>query len=402
MPNRLPLTAFTLLLLLAACASEPTTTSEPESPYTRRLPPGRSALRLITDPEAMPDIAGAFLRSDSGFVEALHQSLTWFAAPSSKQFFPMEGLEEITHDRARRSVEAMLDLVESSSSAAAFEAEVVRRFDVYQSVGWDGRGTILFTGYFSPIFKASRTRSAKYDYPLYKRPDDLVTDRITGEPLGRATPGGGLEPYFTRREIEESNMFSGSELVYLEDALSAYLIHVNGSAKLRLDDGTTMYIGYAGKTDRAYASLGKAMIEAGLLDRNRVSLSAIRAVYRRSPRAVEDLMWANESYVFFTEYAGDRWPAGSLGVRVTAERSVATDKSIYPRGGVVLVNTNAIGFSGESAGFLQFMMDQDTGGAIRAPGRADLYMGIGPSAEILAGGQYAEGQMYYFFVRESS
>jgi membrane-bound lytic murein transglycosylase A len=182
-----------------------------------------------------------------------------------------------------------------------------------------------------------------------------------------------------------------------------YLIHVNGSAKLRLAEpgrpDKFMYVGYAGKTDRPYRSLGESMIEADLLTRDTVSLAAIKRLFERDPQRVIDLMYRNENYVFFTEYDGDHWPAGSLGVRVTPERTLATDKKIYPRGGVVLVDTTAVTFGRERREFLQFMLDQDTGGAIQAPGRADIFLGIGPSAEILAGGQYAEGTLYYFVLK---
>jgi membrane-bound lytic murein transglycosylase A len=102
--------------------------------------------------------------------------------------------------------------------------------------------------------------------------------------------------------------------------------------------------------------------------------------------------------VFFTEMDGARWPAGSLGVRVTEQASLATDKKIFPRGGVVLVDTKAMTYGSGHRPFTRFMLDQDTGGAIRAPGRADIFMGIGKGAEILAGGQYAEGHLYYFIL----
>ena len=389
--------AFTLFVI--GCAKEKAAAPPVLAPgpdYSRPLPPGASALRLVTDPASMPDLGEAYRNRDALLLEAIDQSLTWYAAPSSRQFFPFEG---ITHRRALASVVAMRELLEQSYGESAFIADVHRMFNIYQSVGYNGRGIVLYTGYYSPIFKASRTRTEQYTCPLYTRPADLVTDPITGEPKGRRTSDGRIVPYYTRAEIENRDMFAGSELVWLENALDAYIIHINGSAKLRLSDGSVMYIGYAGKTDQPYASLGKAMIDAGLLGRDAVSLPAIRQVYRRNGKRVEDLMNTNRNYVFFTEYAGGSWPAGSLGVKVTAECSLATDKKIYPRGGLVLVDTESITFSQGKRRFLRFMFDQDTGGAIQAPGRADIFMGIGPSAEILAGGQHAEGRLYYFFLK---
>jgi len=132
---------------------------------------------------------------------------------------------------------------------------------------------------------------------------------------------------------------------------------------------------------------------------NELSLPRIRRTYREQPDVVRDLMNRNECYVFFTQYPPEKWPSGSLGVRVSTETSLATDKKIYPRGGVVLVDTQSVTLTDKREQFLRFMLDQDTGGAIRAPGRADIFMGIGSTAEILAGGQYAEGRLYYFFLK---
>jgi membrane-bound lytic murein transglycosylase A len=393
--TRLALT--TVLLALGACNTPPATSPKAAGPdYSRPLPPGSSALRLITDPARLPDIGAAYNNSDPYVTLALKQSEGWFKAPSSKTHFPLDG---ITHKQAQASVNAFQDLLETAPGESSFVGEVRRLFDVYESVGYDGSGIVLFTGYYAPIFPASQTRTQRFAHPLYVRPDDLATHPKTGQPLGRQLPDGSTEPYSTRRQIEESGMFQGRELVWLEDPLSVYIVHVNGSAKLRLPDESIMYVGYAGKTDHEYLGLGKAMVESGLVSSDELSLAAIKRAYKRNPEQVQELIYQNDHYVFFTEYEGDNWPSGSLGVKVTPETSLATDKRIYPRGGAVLVDTKAVTFSSGDRPFLRFMVDQDTGGAINAPGRADIYMGVGPSAEILAGGQYAEGRLYYFFLK---
>jgi len=363
--------------------------------YSRQLAPGSSALRLVLDPARVP-VAQAWRNGDAFLYDALDESLIWFAAPSSRQFYPIEG---ITHEQARASLVAFQELLDNSLSEEDFITEFHQLFDIYESVGYDGRGTVLFTGYYAGEFPASLEETGRFRYPLYQRPADLATDPTTGHPLGRRTADGSVVPYYTRREIESSNMFAGSELVWLEDPLSVYIIHINGSAKLRLPDGSLMFVGYGGKTDRPYGSLGKAIIDAGLLTRDKMSLAGIKKLYQRQPERIAELIYTNENYVFFTEYEGDKWPSGSLGVKVTQETSLATDKQIYPRGGLVLADTQAVTFSSGTRRFTRFMFDQDTGGAIEAPGRADIYMGDGNSAEILAGGQYAEGKLFYFFLK---
>jgi membrane-bound lytic murein transglycosylase A len=384
-----------MLVLLAGCGTTRTATSNGPD-YTRPLPPGAAALRRITDPSRYPDFAAAYRQRDAFVLDALDQSARWFAAPSSREFFPVTG---ITHAQAQASVIAFQDLLVNAPSESVFTGELNSLFDVYESVGYDGSGTVLFTGYYAGEFPASRERTPRFRHPLYTRPPDLVTDPRTGEPRGRRTRDGGTEPYPARREIEQSGMFAGTELAWLESPLDVYIVHVNGSAKLRLPDGSLMFVGYAGKTDRPYTGLGRLMVEEGLLRPDQLSLTAIKHYYRAHPERVHDLINRNESYVFFTEYSGGHWPAGSLGVRVTQETTLATDKKVYPRGGVVLVQTQAVNASHQKREFLRFMLDQDTGGAIRAPGRADIFMGIGPMAEILAGGQYAEGRLYYLFLK---
>ena len=193
-------------------------------------------------------------------------------------------------------------------------------------------------------------------------------------------------------------MFEGDELVWVESPLDAYVIQVNGSAKLRMPDGSVEFIGYDGKTDRMYTGLGNTLFDRGHIDRK--DLPAIYELYERDPDLVMDGMLENDSYVFFRRYDGSTWPSGSLGRKVTGRASLATDKDVYPRACVAFVDTEGIEVSGAEVPIQRFMLDQDTGGAIRAPGRADIYMGEGPEAETLAGGQYAEGRLYYFFLRD--
>lgn len=385
--------------ILSGCATPTRGKMEPipKGPdYARQLLPGDSALRRVTDPARMPPIGEAFHNRDAFLLDAIDESLIWFAAPSSRQFYPFENF---THEQAAASLRAFQHLLETSYNEVEFTSEFRRLFDIYESVGYDGRGNVLFTGYYAGEFLASPERTARFRFPLYKRPDDLVTDPVTGRPLGRLLARDRTIPYFTRRQIEESNRLKGSELYWLESPLDVYIIHINGSAKLRMHDSSLRYVGYAGKTDRPYSSLAEAIIEAEIMSRNEMNLAAIKRLYHRHPQQIRELFYKNENYVFFTEYEGGGWPAGSLGVKVTQESSLATDKKIYPRGGLVLVDTESVTFASGKRKFTRFMLDQDTGGAIQAPGRADIYMGEGNSAEILAGGQYAEGRLFYFFLK---
>ncbi len=384
---------FFLAAVVAGCQSTP---EKPD--YERHLPPGAAALEPVRAGDE-PDFAAAWARRDSGLRAAVDQSLSWFAAPSSREWWPYETTDRsITHDDARRSVERFAQLLDECRSGDEFQRRILDEFRVYRSVGWNGDGVVLYTGYYAPEFDASPIRTERFTAPIHRRPDDLVTHPRTGQPIGRRLPSGRIEQYPDRREIEETGMHDGNELVWLETPLDAYVVQVNGSAKLTMPDGTVEFIGYDGKTDRRYTGLGTTLFDRGQIERK--DLPAIYDLYRRDPGAVVEGMMANENYVYFRPYDGSTWPSGSLGRKVTGLSSLATDKSVYPRGCVLFVDTEGIEVSGSTRPIERFMLDQDTGGAIRAPGRADIYMGEGDQAETLAGGQYAEGELFYLFLRQ--
>ena len=383
-------------IVLAGCRTNKEIPAEPgitEGPALIKLGPG--------DP--MPDVSAAYARKTFYLERAADESIGWFQKPSSKQWFPFKNQgtsEEVcTHEQAAASVLAFRDLMTSSPNSGEFQKKFFELFDVWQSVGYTADREVLFTGYYSPIFQASREPEGRFKYALYTRPTDLVSDPATGQPRGRKMADGSIQPWPTRTEIDSSGMLKGTELVYLENQLDVYIIHVNGSAKLIMPDNSVMFVGYAGKTDRPYFGLGAALVAANVIPKNQLSLSSIRRLYKTQPDTVNQYIEKNESYVFFTEYPSDRWPAGSLGTRVNEDATIATDKTIFPRGGLTMVDTRANTITRGLTEYKNFMFDQDTGGAIRAAGRADLYMGNGAAAELLAGGQVANGKMYYFFLK---
>lgn len=385
---------FTLLMVFG-CSSAPESTPRYDTP----LPPGSVALRPVS-PGRHPDLQGAWANRDGALVDAINNSLAWYTYPSSSRKFPYRTtIGEITHADAQASLKRFSEILQQSRGAVEFEQAILDEFQVYESVGWDGNGGVLFTGYYAPDFAASLVPTDRFQHPVYARPMDLVTDPEDGFPIGQRLPDGSIGTYPTRREITESNMLAGTEVAWLETALDAYVVHVNGSSRLMLPDGSIKFIGYAGKTDRPYRGLGREVVNEGLVSSNDLSLSAIYDLHGEDPRVVEELINRNENFVFFKDYDGSNWPAGSLGVKVTPKRSLATDKNVYPLGALCLVDTQGVSVSGSQVPFRRFMLDQDTGGAIKAPGRADIYMGEGNDAETLAGGQYSEGRLYYIFLK---
>ncbi|QNN21490.1 hypothetical protein HED60_04120 [Planctomycetales bacterium ZRK34] len=379
------------LVTLIGCQKE----QQVKPDYNRPLPPGANALRLLLDLSQWPDLKEPWETRDAGLTAAIQRSQQWFSIKSTQSFFP---LFDVTHLRARTSLYAFSKILAESQSASAFEQRIQAEFDCYTSVGYDNKGSVLFTGYYTPIFKGSLTQTSVYKYPLYTKPKDLAIEPLTGKVLGRKV-GSGYQPYPARREIESSNMLKGTELVWVADRLDQYIIQVNGSAKIDLTDGSTMYVGYAGNNGHEYTGLGATLIKEGVIEPERLSLASIRQHFAGKPAELERYIEMNDRYVFFARYDGSNWPAGSLGVKVEPQVSLATDKSVFPRGGIVVINTRKTPLNGAASPLNRFMLDQDTGGAIRAAGRADIYYGVGPNAEQNAGGQFAEGRMYYFFLK---
>jgi membrane-bound lytic murein transglycosylase A len=372
------------VFFIAACRTAPD--------YGRPLPAGAPALIELKEGEKRPDFAEGW-KNRSDVLAALERSMTWTRAEHARQFFPIEG---VTQERAMRSLEHMKTLLLECTSAEEFDERINESFNVYKSAGWNGHGGgVLFTGYCTPILEGQTKRDATYCYPLYSLPPDLLKGD-QGEILGQKT-AMGVEPYPTRRAIEASGMLEGKnlELVWLKDPLDAFIAHVNGSAFVKTPDGEMLRFGYAGKNGREYRSLGKELVKDKQLSASEVSLARIRQWGREHPAELVRYLQRNDSYVFFTPIDGN--PRGSLNVEVAAGRSLATDKTLFPRGAVVFVDTKLAAQGEES--FHQFMFDQDTGGAIRTAGRADIYLGVGPDAERIAGRTQAEGQLYYLFLK---
>lgn len=390
-----------LLISLVSC-NEPTQNLQPFKPlaekdYNRPLPPGALALRKI-GPEQYPDFSKGF-QNISGLEQAIQHSLNYLSKPSSKKYFPYG---DISHTRAVASLTHFLDVLHSVKSGPELDAAIRRDFDVYQSVGCDDKGTVWYTGYYTPIFEGRRQADAKFRYPLYGLPPDLVKNE-EGITQGRKKPDGQIVTYYTRRQIVENGLLDGTEVAWLKDPFEAYVVTVQGSAKLRLADGTLYELGYAGNNGLQYTPIALQMIKDGVIRRNELSLQTLLRYFAAHPDKVNYYCLQNDRFVFFKERPGG--PFGSLNVPVTPYRSIATDKEVFPRACLAFLTTSlptTYGNSVQVAPYSGFALDQDTGGAIRAAGRSDVYMGIGPQAEATAGRTGAEGALYYIFAKENS
>lgn len=365
--------------------------------YDRPLAPGQLALRKITNPADIPGFTVACYNL-ANLSTAIDNSLNYLKKPSSRGFYPYA---DITHEHAVRSLAAFKELLNSGLTGPQLNDAIRQRFDVYESVGCDDMGTVLFTGYYTPIFNGSTSKTAQFQYPLYSQPDDLVKGP-DGQILGRKNPDGSYSPYPARAEIENSNMLAGSEVVWLADPFECYVAQVQGSAIIRMSDGRLVTYGYAANNGHEYRSIIKQLISEGKIPSDRVNLAALIDYFKANSSLVRQYTQLNPRFVFFKQ-SSESTPRGSLNEPVTPYRSIATDKSIYPRACLVFYATKLprqIGNSIYIDPFAGFALDQDTGGAIRAAGRCDIYLGIGNDAGKLAGQTYQEGRLYYLFLKQ--
>jgi membrane-bound lytic murein transglycosylase A len=383
-------TVFTLVV--GGCKSKPAPLA-----YDKPLPPGELALRKITDPQDIPDFGGACYNTIT-LRGAINNSLSYLSKPSSKGFFPYG---TITHEQVVASLQAFLGLLDSGLTAQQLNTAIKEKFDVYMSVGCDDRGTVLFTGYYTPIFDGSEVRTERFKYPLYKQPQDLVK-QDDGQILGRRVGDGKMVPYPDRAEIERTAMLTGTELVWLSDPFEVYIVHVQGSAKIRMPDGKLVTVGYAANNGYEYTSIREELIKDGKMPSDKISLATIIEYFKEHPSEVAQYTQRNKRYVFFRFEQGP--PCGSCNVPVMDMRTIATDKTIYPRACLAFVDANLPRMSAGTdtvsiRPYKGFVLDQDTGGAIRAAGRCDIYMGQGPAAVRVAGQTCQEGRLYYLFLK---
>lgn len=291
---------------------------------------------------------------------------------------------------------------DAQAARAFFEAEFVP-YRVTQS-----SGTGLFTGYYEPQLKGSRTKHGPYQTPLYGIPADLINvdlglfrDTLKGQRIVGQVTNGRLIPYPARADIEGNGLPQAKPLLYVDDAVDAFFLQIQGSGRVVLDDGTVVRAAYGAQNGRAYTAIGAVLIQRGELKREEVSMQSIRAWLIAHPEEAQQLMNANASYVFFTEQAlGDPLlgAAGAQGVPLTPEASLAVDLSLHALGVPVWLETTAPDpdATKPERTFERLLVMQDTGGAIRGPVRGDVYWGYSADAASIAGRMRNEGRMTVF------
>ena len=286
---------------------------------------------------------------------------------------------------------------------AALHAFYEEWFTPYQVLNPDGSEQGIITGYYEPLLKGSRSKTPRFQYPLYAAPNDLLTIDLGGVypqlkelRLRGRVQGKRIVPYYNRAEIDAgAGAIMGHELFWVENKIELFFLHVQGSGRIELPDGKQVKVGYADQNGHPYLSIGKRLVETGELKLEEVSMQGIKAWAEKNPDKVDTLLEHNPSYVFLRELPDSlSAPLGALGVPLTNEYSIAVDRTTIPLGAPVFLATT---YPNDSAPLNRLMLAQDTGGAIKGAVRADFFWGFGESAGAQAGKMKQQGRLWVLF-----
>lgn len=282
------------------------------------------------------------------------------------------------------------------------------RFVAHEVSGNNGATDGLITGYYEPLLYGSMEKTERFRYPLYRRPDDLVTidlgglyPELQGKRYRGRLNGNRVVPYFSRTDISNGKRPPESAVIaWVDDPVALFFLEIQGSGRIRLPDGHMLHVGYADQNGHPYVPIGRTLVESGALTLEEATMPSIRAWLRANPDKVREVLNSNPSFVFFRQREpGEAGPVGSLNVPLQPERSIAVDPNFIPLGSPVWFETSLPG-DGEDRLYRRLVFAQDTGGAIRGAVRADLFLGFGEKAERVAGAMRQRGKLYVLLPRE--
>jgi membrane-bound lytic murein transglycosylase A len=386
--------------LAAACASPPAPVLRAPTPGAAQQPAAPTpepAPRLVLTPARFADLPGWNADKIDEVLPALARSCARLARLGDTQTIGPDALGGQVAEW--RAVCARAATLQPTAARAFFEAEFVP-FALSNNAVREG----LFTGYFEPELRGSLTRTPRYTVPLLGRPDDLVTidlgafrDELRGQRLAGRVEGGVLRPYEPRAAIVGGALGARARpILWVDNADDAFFLEIQGSGRVRLEDGRLLRVGFAAQNGHPYVPIGRVLIERGLMARENVSMQSIRAWLAANPTQAADLRNANPSYVFFRSIEGDG-PLGSEGVALTPGRSLAVDRTFLPMG--VPIFLDADDPLDATARVRRLLMAQDTGGAIRGPVRGDVFWGAGEQAAEQAGRMRSTGRAWILLPR---
>ena len=324
---------------------------------------------------------------------AIDHSINYYENAGRDKFYRIaDGL--IGSQQLKETLEAFRKILHGTDNNVDLRKKVAAEFNVYRVTGSGVANSVLFTGYYEPLLEGSLERTGKYKYPLYRVPPDLIKNE---NKIGRMS-NGKFVPYYSRYEIDVEGVLNGKnlELIWVDDPVELFSLQIQGSGKVKLEEGTILTVGYAQTNGRPFRSITKFLLDCGKINSSEASYR-YTFLKGKSDKEIYDILSYNERYTFFRFL--DKEPVGSLGEPVTPGRSIATDPEFFPEGALAFIHLRKPVFDTEGnvkeiADFSRFVLSQDKGSAIEGPGRVDLFCGFGTNAEYTAGTLKEKGELY--------
>ncbi|AOX16381.1 murein transglycosylase A [Kozakia baliensis] len=284
------------------------------------------------------------------------------------------------------------------------EAQAARTYFETWFVPYAINANAFYTGYYEPLVYASAQRGGEFQTPIYAKPADLVRARDTsGNWVNGRWQGQQFKPYYSRAEIDRGALAGqGLELAWLRSPEDLFFLQIQGSGRLFMTDGSTRRVGFAARNGQAYVPIGRVLVQQGELASNQVNMTTIRNWLAAHPDRAQAVLEQNPNYVFFrniSDISLDRGAPGALGVPLTPGRSLAVDRKTIPLGVPIWVETRLPDAQGHIGDWRHLTFAQDIGTDIKGAGRADLFTGWGPMAEMVAGNLHEHGRMIVLLPR---
>ncbi len=275
-----------------------------------------------------------------------------------------------------------------------------KNFDIFKIYKKNGEEKGLLTGYYEANLKGSLTKKSPYLYPIYKQPSDLINvdlnsiyPELKKYRLRGRIKNGKLIPYFSREQMQDNHL-DAEVICYVNSKIDLFFLEVQGSGRITLDNGSTIFVGYANQNGYKYRSIGKYLVKNNEIKLEDISLQTIKSWLEENPNRVDEVLNYNKSVIYFK--VKKKSASGSLGLVLTPKRSVAVDRSFIPLGSVLYLSSKIDGKDID-----RIVMAQDTGGAIKGPIRADMFFGFSDKAKKLAGELKSPLQLWIFLPKES-
>lgn len=386
-------------------------------PVPARKPAGTAvpAFRQVP-PEKFPRFSDAIAKE--GFYLAAERSSSYLDSLSKKKKkFYQVGHKRVTPGLLADSIREFVKILKGSKDEEELNRRIKNSFDLFQLAGSDGKGKVVFSSYYEPLFKASLEKTGEYPFPIYARPSDMVVAELElfnkkkwkGEKVVGRVKDGKFVPYFTREQIDFKDRLAGRglELAWLKNRADIMDLHIEGSGRLKLPDGTMTKALYAATNGLPFKGWMTLLVNSGAIPRDEITHERAKKYLAEHPDAEAWILSRNRRYTFFRLAPvtdPDEGPFGTMGAPIVGGRSVAVDPQIVPLGALAYIEVpmprvseggKVLGITPDS----RFVLCQDTGGAIKGAGRVDFFAGHGAKARGFAFNLWESGKLYLLLLK---